>query len=341
MRYYRIDITRPATPAVPARAATATTQATPATPAQPEAELRSYRTQGPTGLVLPNALDVSFDIPVTDFATPMSGAFVRVFGIDLQTITQASDFNLMDIKVYGGMQRGLPLARPAQAALLAAGTIQQSVGNWVGTEMTLDLYFTSGKTKPETPVNLTINWRAGMLMADAIRDTLLTAFPGYTALINISPRLRLPQDQPGYYENLLQFARFCKNVSLGIIRDAGYPGVRVTLKERQFIVQDASTRRAPKTIDFTDLVGQITWLSANRVSITTVMRGDIEAGDFVSLPPAGQTFSLPQSQSQARARDPFAGVFQIDNARHTGQFRGESGTNWVTTFQANGPLSRE
>lgn len=329
MRYYLINIRRPARPAEGTR------------PAAPAAVLRSYRTKGATGWVLPNALDVDFDIPVTDFATPMGGGYVRIYGVDLQTLIQASDFNLMEIEVYGGMQRGLPLAKPAQAGLLMSGVIQQAFGNWVGTDMTLELVYTAGNTQPETPVNLTIDWRAGQPLADAIRATLRAAFPGYTASINISPRLVLQHDQPGFYGTPVQFARYIRTISRGILREPGYQGVRILLRDREFVIQDGTTRTAPAAIDFNDLVGQITWLSASTLSITTVMRGDLQTGDFVRLPPnlsTLQTITTAQSQSQARARDAFAGTFQINNARHTGRFRGSSGLSWVTTFQVSGPI---
>jgi len=324
MRYYLIRISRAAKAAAGNR------------PAVPAADLRTYRAQSLTGQVLPNALDVELDIPVTDFATPMGGGSVRIYGIDLQTMIQASDFNNMDLEVYGGMQKGLPLAKPAQAGLLMKGVIQQAFGNWIGTDMTLDLIYTAGDTKPETQVNLTIDWKAGQLLADAIRSTLRTAFPDYTASINISPRLVLQYDQPGFYGTPYQFARFIREVSRGIIREQRYPGVRILLRDRQFIIQDATTVSTPARIDFNDLVGQITWLAADRLSITTVMRGDLQPGDFVRLPPnlsVLQSITTPASQSQVRARDAFAGVFQIDNARHTGRFRGSSGQSWVTTFQ--------
>jgi hypothetical protein len=202
--------------------------------------------------------------------------------------------------------------------------------------MTLDLIYTAGSTKPDTLVNLTIDWKAGQHMADAIRATLRSAFPDFTATINISPRLVLPQDQPGFYGTPYQFARYIREISRSIIRDPGYPGVRILVRDRQFVIQDATTRTAPAVIEFNDLVGQITWLSANKLSIITVMRGDLQPGDFIRLPPRLsllQTLTTAQSQSQARAQDAFAGVFQIDNARHTGRFRGAGGLSWVTTFQ--------
>lgn len=325
MRYYTINIIRPAQPAANGR------------PAEAARTLRRYTTQTASGLIEPNALDIEVDINVTEFATPFGASYVRIYGIDQKTISQSNDFNLARIEVFGGMQRGLPLSNPRQAALLAAGTIQQAFGNWVGTEQTLDLIFTAGDTRPDQIINGVIDWKRGTWLGDAIRSTLKQAFPQYTATINISRNLVLTQDQPGAYGSLLQFARFCQQVSRGIIGKPDYRGVQILLKEREFIVQDGSTQASAKVISFVDLVGQITWLAASTVSIMTVMRGDIQAGDFVKLPP-GPALTTPASQSQVRARDPFSGVFQINNARHTGRFRGEGGTAWVTVFQATGPI---
>ena len=52
MRYYLINITRQARAAAGGK------------PAVTAAVVRSYRTQNAAGQVLPNALDVQFDIPV-------------------------------------------------------------------------------------------------------------------------------------------------------------------------------------------------------------------------------------------------------------------------------------
>jgi hypothetical protein len=285
----------------------------------------------------PGALDVELDIPVTFFATPFGAPFVRVWGIDLQTLSQAANFNQKTIEVYGGMQKGLPLAIAGQNGLLAAGIIQQAFGNWVGVNMTLDLVFTAGDKVASQPINLTINWRAGTPLAQALDDTLRTAFPGYSREINIDSRLVLPADQPGFYGTMYQFSSYVNEVSRGILRDATYRGVSILLKEKTFTITDGSRRTTPREILFTDLVGQITWLTSASVSIMTIMRADLQAGDFVKLPP-GLTTTTAQSMSQARVENPFSGVFQITSVRHTGRFRLAEGTAWVTVFEAAGPF---
>jgi hypothetical protein len=94
---------------------------------------RYYRIEidgGPTytsfnnGVTNPAALQVELDIPVAPFASPAStGAFVKIWGIPLDDIRQSKDLRFKGIKVFGGFQKGLPLANPAQAGLLVQGYI--------------------------------------------------------------------------------------------------------------------------------------------------------------------------------------------------------------------------
>lgn len=282
------------------------------------------------------SLDMEMDIPVRYLATPMAGAYVRLWGIDINTISQASDFNGRFIEVYGGMQKGLPLADPSQAGLLAMGTIQQAFSNWVGVDMTLDMYFTGGNTLPTDPFVLSFNWRAGTPMIDTIIASLKTKFPSpqFTYTARVSPRLVLQTDQPGYYESMLQFGRAVNQISKGIIRDAGYPGVQILLKATEFVIDDGTAPRPAIPIKYTDLIGQVTWLNSAAISITTVMRKDLQAGDTVTLPPRAQSVTTFQSRSQARPRDTFKGEFLITSARHVGRFRNAQAQSWVTVFDA-------
>ncbi|MFA9204842.1 MAG: hypothetical protein ACEQSH_00140 [Bacteroidia bacterium] len=296
------------------------------------------------GYTDPAAPDIELDIPVTAYATPQSGAMVRVYGIPMTDVVQGSNFNAKRITVYGGMSKGLPLAIPSQQGLLATGIIQQAFGNWIAPDQTLDIYFTAGSVPQNRNVNLTINWRAGQLLADAIRSTLRTGFPDYPApRVSISPRLVLPRDQPGFYGTLIQFAVFLKQLSISIINPdldhpavPGYTGVDVLLQDRQFIVDDGTTPQTPKPILFTDIIGQITWLSAFQVQMICVMRADRQTGTYITLP-ASRTprITTAQSQSQSRPETVWNGVFQIKNVRHTGRFRMPAGTSWVTTIDAS------
>ena len=122
-------------------------------------------------------LDVELDIPLAPGATPTGSAYVRVWGISLQDIAQSPNLNGKSVKVYGGMQKGLPLANPSQAGLLASGSILQAFGNWIGTAQSLDMYLGPLQGTPETPVNLVFDWRKGTPLADAIKATLSRGLP--------------------------------------------------------------------------------------------------------------------------------------------------------------------
>lgn len=282
----------------------------------------------------PGALDIELDLPVGPYATPIgqSGAHVRIWGISIQTIGQASNFNGKNISISGGMQKGLPLANPQQNGLLLSGTIFQAFGNWIGTDQTLDfiVFAQTGKK------NLALNWKKGTKMADAINSTLTTAFPGYTADIQISDSLVFFQDVPGFYSSIASFAQWVKLTSASILNPTGSSGqsragVDIVIRDKKFIVRDDTTSRQPKQINFTDLIGQPTWYAPNEISVTVVMRADIGVLDYIKLPPTLAT-TLPSSMSQFRSNSVFQGTFKVNEIRHVGRFRSPSGGDWITVL---------
>ena len=170
----------------------------------------------------PGALDIELDLPIGPYATPVgqSGAHVRIWGVSLQDIGQASNFNGKNITISGGMQKGLPLANPQQNGLLLSGMIFQAFGNWIGTDQTLEfIVFPQSNGK-----NLAVNWKQGTKMADAIQQTLSTAFPGYTADIQVSDSLVFFQDVQGYYTSIASFAQWVKLTSASILNPEGSTG---------------------------------------------------------------------------------------------------------------------
>lgn len=289
----------------------------------------------------PGALDIELDLPVAGFAQPMggSGASVTIWGISLQDIAQAKNFNpdlnagkSFGIKVYGGMQKGLPLANPQQSGLLASGTIFQAFGNWVSTDQNLVfIFFSEFGTK-----NLSVTWKQGSKMADVITSTLQTAFPGYTSDIQISDSLVFPQDIPAHYTTIATFARWVQQTSASILNPPGSTGIAragvdIILKDKKFVVRDDTTPQQPKTISFTDLMGQPTWYGPHQISVNLVMRGDISVLDYIKLPPTQMT-TLPASQSQSKGQSVFQGVFRVNQMRHVGRYRAPFGEAWITTL---------
>ena len=282
------------------------------------------------GQSLRGALNVELDIPVVPYAVPMGAAFVRVWGISITSISQSSNLNGKLIKVFAGMAKGLPLANPQQAGLIMEGTIQQAFGNWEGVNQTLDMIVQPATGLPATPLNLTMPWNKGQPLSEAISNTIAVAFPDYALQINISDKLVLPADEPGYFQTLSQFAQQIKLTSQRII-GGDYAGVDIVIKEKKFVIYDGTTQTTPKQIAFTDLIGQPTWINAGQIMSKCVMRADINLGDFVKLPP-GQIVTTPQSYSQYRNGSTFQGTYQVDQVRHVGNFRHGSGEAWITTL---------
>jgi hypothetical protein len=295
-------------------------------------EVRKY-TSFVNNQTLAGALNIELDIPVIPFATPAGAAFVRVWGISLQEISQASDLFGMQVQVYGGMQKGLPLANPKQSGLLVQGYIFQAFGNWVGTDQTLDLIIQGDVGSAAKPKNIVLNWAKNTPLSGALKTALSTAFPDYKQDIRISDKLVLPNDEVGYYQTVAQLAQYVEDVSKTIIKDANYQGVSVLLREKTFSVFDAPTDKDPLKIQFQDLIGQPTWIESPLIQLKCVMRADLSVGDPIQLPQALVT-TTPQAQSQFRNRPSFQGSFQIANLRHVGNFRQPDAASWVTNIDA-------
>ena len=298
------------------------------------------------GKTLPAAWDVELDIPVIGQATPQGQALARVWGISRQEISQANNLNGKNISIYGGMQKGLPLANPAQAGLLVQGVIFQAFGNWIDIhQQTLDFVIMAGSGSTaaaqgtgtlKAPKNLVLNWKAGTTLAAALTTTLQTAFPGVTVNVNINSGLIRPNDEIGFYPTLEQLSQYARETSLDIIKTANYAGVSIVIAANTITVSDgsATSSAAAKQGNFQDLIGQPTWIESPNIQFKTVMRGDISVGDQIMLPPTVVTNSAQASTSLVNQSATFQGGFQIISARHVGAFRQPSADSWVTVFEA-------
>ncbi len=292
----------------------------------------------------PSALNVEFDITITDYTSP-SNAWLRIWGIAITDIAQAAKFNKMSITVYGGMSKGLPLANPAEQGVLVQGTIFQAFGNWQGTNMTLDFVIiptlqtaTSGNQAPQTP-NIVVNWKKGQSLTSALTQTLNTAFPGVTVDCQISPNLILGYNEQSFFQNLQQLATFCDGISKDIVNSETYLGVKIILQKGKFVIRDGTTQSKPLAIAFNDLIGQITLAQPGQISMDAVLRGDLAGADYISVPP-GQVITSSSSYSSFRQGSIFTGVYQINYLRHVGNFRQKDAESWVTSIIANGPYQQ-
>ena len=303
------------------------------------------------GQSLPEAWDVELDIPVIDAATSQGFSLARVWGISLAEINHSNDLKGKNIAIYGGMQKGLPLASPAQSGLLVSGNVFQCFGNWIDTDQTLDFVIAPGAATSSNPggigtlaapKNITLNWPANQPLSTALKNCLQVAFPGYTINVNISDQIVRPSQEAAFYPTLEQLAQFCRQTSRSIVKTKGYAGVSIVPNGTTINVFDgtASDSGQATMINFTDLIGQPTWIESPNIQLKTVMRADLAVGKKIQLPKTVITNTQQANSSLVNQRATFDGGFTIVSLRHVGKFRQPSADAWVTVIEAapNNPV---
>lgn len=336
MRYYSITVTDPASGQTVINTATG---------------LPFAWTSFVDGQTDPNALNIELDLPEYTYADPGGSGWVRIWGISLQDIAQSANLAGKNITIAVGFQQGLPLANPAQAGVVAVGSIVQCIGNWIGTDMTLDMFITGGSGAgsaaggtgtPAKPKNIVLNWPAGMHLSTALENTLKTAFPTFTvAPIDIYTGLVQMSDSPAYFNTMPELAQFIKQKSRDIRNPNGtttYTGVDILLDNNSFIVFDGSSPGATVQIQFQELIGQPTWIAPGVMQVKCPMRSDININDSIMLPQGIMT-TTQQSQaslpgSPIRDNSSFTGKALVSSIRHVGNFRQANADAWVTIINA-------
>lgn len=288
------------------------------------------------------ALQVEMDIPVAAFANPgNAGAFIKVWGVPLSMISQSKNLIRKSIKVFGGFKKGLPLAKPQQSGLLVQGWVYQAFGNWQGTDMSLDLIIQAGPAPPadkplDHPKNISLIWKKGQGLGEAVKNALSPAFEGYTVNTNISANLTALEDTAGFYGSLSSFAQYVNQVSKALINDPSYSGVDITITGTTINVIDNSSSppSGTKQIAFNDLIGQPTWIQAPSIAFKTMMRADLKIGDEVQMPKTLITNSQQAMSSLVNQNAAQQGTFILSSMHHIGNYKQPDGYSWVTEFNA-------
>ena len=297
----------------------------------------------------PGALNLEIDLPVSMFHTPHGGGTFRLHGVGLRMIGQSANLNGQNVVLSAGMGKGLPLAKPSQAGIIYQGQIYQCWGNWVGTEQTLDFTVFSGDLTPSGGVSFT--WAPGQSLSDSITASLAQAFPSYVPKVNVAD-LQVPWGLPIYdnAQSLMDFARMLHDVTElpGKMRFGdSYPGVGITTDGENIFVFDWTVPGSQNTVAlaFEDLIGQPTWLGPFTISFQTVLRADIDVGDFVTFPtgifsPYAQISAASANFAggiglPAQSKTAFQGKFVINEMHHYGNFRQSDASAWNTTFVAS------
>lgn len=312
------------------------------------------------------ALNVNFDLQIVPYATPRGASVIEIWGIDLAMISQANDLNNRLIRVSAGFKPGLPLATFAsrnQSGPILSGFILQAYGNWIGTNMTLNLVVSPGSppvsstqigppataaqsaatssTRPPTgsltqPINGVFDMTPGMPVSTAIRNFLSAALPTFTITsINIDPDFTLPYHQAGVYRTLSQFNEWINRFSRNISSRALYSGINIRIEQgNQIVVYDNSGTPTNIELSFVDLIGQPTWIAPFQIQFKCPMRSDLQVGYTVTMPP-GYYNILPNQPGgpgimPTRSRTAQQGKTIINELRHVGNFRQPDANSWVT-----------
>lgn len=287
------------------------------------------------GVTVKGALNIEFDLPLASVDVPSSGAMVKVWGIPLGDVTQATDFNGKLIKVYGGMRYGLPLANPKQSALLVQGMIFQCFGNWQGEELSNTFIVQPSLGKEKAPLNLSFSCKKGANLSDSIANVLLqSSVVGATVSMGqgLDKRLVAPEDIFHVVPTVAEFARFIREYTISLVNDPKYNGVYIIAAGDNFIVTDGENTQTAMPINATDLIGQPVFLNAVTVQVKCVLRGDIGLFQTISLPDGFFGKSTASSAGFIRDGISFTGAYTVVKIRHIANFRSSDANSWVTVL---------
>jgi hypothetical protein len=289
----------------------------------------------PNGIRDPGALNILFDMPVLSYSSPSGGQTLTVEGISLQDISQAQQFAGMTLTLKAGMKGpDYPLINPSQAGTIISGYIFQSFGNWIGNDMTVDFVLYPSIYTNDNPGNLTLIWPKGERLSDALTHCLQVAYPNMPISMNISPNLVNDHDQHHASTTLENLASFVGDITDQLFHDRVY----ITIQRGQIFVFDDTYVPAAVQLNFTDFVGQPTWIQPNIIQIKTVLRADLQIGDIVRMPeglqnaPGVITTTGASLPSSIKYKSTFQNTFTIFEARQIGDFRSSDSGNWCSVF---------
>jgi hypothetical protein len=297
------------------------------------------------GKTILGALNLEIDMPVAPFNTPQGQGIIRVWGVGLPMIGQASNLNGANFTLSAGMKPGLPLATAAtnQAGIIAQGLIFQAFGNWQGVNQTLDLICYPGAAQQDQDIQF--YWPAGMSLSTALSATFTQAFSQFNLKSDTSQIANITQQSDGSHHatSLQQLADYIQQRSQQIgsaTFGESYSGVQIKIVGNTISAYDNSIQSAPLQLAFQDLIGQPTWMSPGTISFKAVMRSDIALGSLIKFP-AG--ISAPFALTTAGAAAPnapsnsktaFQGTFNVTELHHFGNFRQADAESWNTSFTA-------
>lgn len=294
------------------------------------------------GILDPGALNLELDIVSVSLGQFDQGkSSVRIWGVGLPALGQASNLTNYGIEITAGMQPPYALNSAAKPGLVMGGQIYQSFGNWEGTNQYLEFVVSNSAVNSGSTVPISWDWQQGTPLAQAIVNALTNAFSGYTVVgagtVKTITNLH-GNDETGTY-TLQDFVTLISTYST-TGQPAGYNGYQIQTFGNTFYLYDNSAPTSPKAVEFQDIIGQPTWINAAQLTFASVLRGDITLQDNISLP-AGlyppyvlTTAQAAQPNAAPSSRLTFNGTFGLAEVHHYANFRQADADSWRTQYVA-------
>ena len=284
-----------------------------------------------------SALQVELDIMQAFLHQPQQLGLVRIKGVVYSDISQASDYNGARIQVWVGMSLGLPLANASQQGLILDGTVFQAFGNWQGTNVSLDLVVgpSSFANNNENPANLSWTWYKDTTLQESINQTLSNAYKDIKITGIISPNLKAIQTQTNIFTNLTSFAQNIKGISKSYKIQENYNGVNMVATNNGVFLDDGTVSSTNfSLVNYEDLIGNITYISAAQIQAKIVMRGNLQLLNYIQFPKGSPvaTVDTKNPLNFYRNEIPFKGIYQISQIHHMGNSRQADANSWVTVL---------
>ena len=305
-------------------------------------------TSYPNGQADPHALNISFDMAISPGDLVAGQSSIVIEGISLDNLSNAQKYGITikdgavttgaNLVLKGGMKAGLPLASPDESGLLVKGSVYQSWGTWVGTDMSLSFLVVPAIYTQENPGGFVFQWKVGQKISDAITKTLSTVYGALPIVIQLGTDVIAIREDQGFYATFQQFAQHVQKVTKGRVSPT-YGGVRMAFNQGTIYVFDG-TSTTPKQVAlrFEDFVGQPTWVLPNTIQVKTILRGDIQVGSVLKFPQGFQSApgfvqNTPTSYPGInKYQSAIQGTFLVNQIRHIGNFRDPDGGAWATLF---------
>ena len=287
-------------------------------------------------VLIPGALNVELDIPTFALSSFAFGSQVRVWGVGLSALSQASNLSGYGIQINAGMLPPYNLNQTPSGQIIS-GQIFQGYGNWEGVNQYLDLVLSSKYIIPYKYADIPFDYKANTPLINAITTALQTAFGAGVVIDNSSSAPSIGHDISGHYPDLTTFAKMITDNTA----TSSYSGVQMAMNGDTIYIFDSNSEQSVINLNFPDLIGQPTWIDPVSVQFATVMRSDITIGDAVVFPKGiyppyaltTPTAAFPQSPSVNKSS--FDGTFLVKEVHHYGNFRQADATSWRTEFKAS------